>query len=60
MEHLDFILWTCLFPVCCAAGNWLRAKERAVNKKQPLSDAVEGYVSLFSFIIWAVIAIQLY
>jgi len=60
MEHLDFILWTCLWPLCCAIGNWFSAKERAIEGKSPLSDKIESTVSFISFVIWVLVAMPLY
>ena len=49
MQHLDFIVWMCAFPVACAAEEAIRS--RWCERRQ-YSDDVRGWAALFMMLLY--------
>jgi hypothetical protein len=58
MEHLDFIIWTVLFPVTISLCRLLDSKAQAGKKES--SDEAQAIAALIILSIWAWVAYLLY
>jgi hypothetical protein len=58
MEHLDFIVWTILFPVAVSICRYIDNK--ACDGEAKSSDGVQAASSLIVLSIWASVAYLLY
>lgn len=62
MEHLDFILWMLLFPICIFLQDYISAKKRQITKEQEkiYSKDTEGYAAMLYAFIWFFIGYHLF
>jgi hypothetical protein len=56
MDHLDFIVWVCLFPISVATESAIRHKYCDYN----YSDAVKYAAGITYIIIWFFVAMNLW
>jgi hypothetical protein len=60
MEHLDFVLWTILYPVASALVNYIGIKKIILeNRKLPSEDA-QFIGALVNLMIWILVGKALF
>ena len=62
MEHLDFILWMLLFPICMSLQDYISAKKRQLTNEseKQYSKDTEGYAALFFVVLWFFVGYHLF
>jgi hypothetical protein len=52
MSNLYFVLWTCLWPVACAAEGYLAAKRRALTGAEEPGAIAQLIAAMIQLIVW--------
>lgn len=61
MQHLDFILWTCLFPVSLSLSSYLDEKtNKIIGRTKEYRELSRNIQSFIYFIVWVYIGVKLY
>lgn len=57
MQHLDFIVWMCAFPISCAAEEAIRSRW---CERREYSDDVHGWAALFTMLLYLGVGMALW
>ena len=61
MEHLDFIVWMCLYPIALSASSYIDARKNEIKGiVQNVTEESDGWSALVLVIIWLFVGYKLY
>jgi hypothetical protein len=60
MEHLTFMLWILLYPICCTLSYYIQALRYKVTGSEQNSDTMQGFIALIDLVIYVFIACIIY
>jgi len=60
MEHLSFVLWVLLYPLCHSIDGLISAKRREITGEPEPSDNTKLLSSVIGLTIWVMVAKSIY